>query len=248
MAARPALSGRSLAIFAGWAAAVALDALWNHSETAGGTGLLVSYAVLFAALLAVIIAVVVDRQRVIGMITNFLPDFEQPEVVTAKTSGCSPTSGGAARAAWARLELGIAGKQAMTQYQLAATELAAACHRKSLGQTTEDIYLRHRDDSLALMRVRGENPPPGTAVPAPLDRPRLAVCFHRVPPHPAQQPARVPLARLGDPLDPPPSAQRPRRARSRLPEESWLDVGSAGHPLVAQQPLLPVNAPAVPGE
>ena len=54
---------------------------------------------------------------------------------------------------WARLQLGIAGKQAMTRYQLAATELAAACHRKSVGQTTEDAYARHRDDSLSLMRA-----------------------------------------------------------------------------------------------
>jgi RsiW-degrading membrane proteinase PrsW (M82 family) len=154
VAARPALSGRYLAIFAGWVGAVALDALWNHSETAGGTGLLVSYAVLFAALLAVIIAVVVDRQRVIGMITNFLPDFEHPEVVTAQDIRMLANLRWRREGRrWARLELGIAGKQAMIQYQLAATELAAACHRKSLGQTTEDIYLRHRDDSLALMRA-----------------------------------------------------------------------------------------------
>ena len=41
----------------------------------------------------------------------------------------------------------------MTQYQLAASELAVACRRKTLGQTTEDIYVRHRDDSLSLMRA-----------------------------------------------------------------------------------------------
>jgi hypothetical protein len=54
---------------------------------------------------------------------------------------------------WARLQLGVAGRQAMTRYQLAATELAAAAHRRSLGQTTEDSYVRHRDDSLTLMRA-----------------------------------------------------------------------------------------------
>ena len=57
---------------------------------------------------------------------------------------------------WARLNLGIAGRQAMTQYQLAATELAMACHRKSLGQTTEEAYVRHSDDSLTLMRAAAE--------------------------------------------------------------------------------------------
>ena len=65
-AARPAVTGRYLAIVAGWVAAVALDALWNHSVAAGGTALLVTYLILVAALLAVIIVVVTDRQRVIG--------------------------------------------------------------------------------------------------------------------------------------------------------------------------------------
>jgi hypothetical protein len=78
---------------------------------------------------------------------------------TSRT-GCLKTSrtSGAARLRrlgrqWARLELGIAGRQAVTRYQLAATELAAAGRRRSLGQTTEDAYLRHRDDSLTLMRA-----------------------------------------------------------------------------------------------
>ena len=51
-AARPAAPGRYRAIFAGWVAAVALDALWNHSSGEGGTGLKASYLVLFLALLA----------------------------------------------------------------------------------------------------------------------------------------------------------------------------------------------------
>jgi hypothetical protein len=54
---------------------------------------------------------------------------------------------------WARLYLGVDGRRAMAQYQLAATELAMACRRKSLGQTTQDAYVRHRDDSLTLMRA-----------------------------------------------------------------------------------------------
>ena len=87
---------------------------------------------------------------------------------------------------WARLNLGIAGKQAMIQYQLAATELAMACRRKSLGQTTEDAYVRHRDDSLTLMRaaaelVRGQEqlvPPPWIA----LDSPSVFVTYRAPPP------------------------------------------------------------------
>jgi len=53
---------------------------------------------------------------------------------------------------WARLNLGVDGKRAMARYQLAATELAMACNRNSFGRTTE-AYIKHRDDSLDLMRA-----------------------------------------------------------------------------------------------
>jgi hypothetical protein len=57
---------------------------------------------------------------------------------------------------WARLNIGVAAMRAMTEYQLAATELAMACNRNSLGQTTPEAYSRHRDDSLSLMRSAAE--------------------------------------------------------------------------------------------
>jgi RsiW-degrading membrane proteinase PrsW (M82 family) len=153
-ASRPAVSGRHLAIVVGWGAAVALDALWNHSAGEGGAGLQVTYVILIAALLAVVVTVVADRRRVIRMITSFLPDFEDPEVVTIQDIRmlASLRLRRLGRQ-WARLNLGIAGRQAMTQYQLAATELAMACRRNRLGQTSEEAYVRHRDDSLTLMRA-----------------------------------------------------------------------------------------------
>jgi protease PrsW len=156
-AARPAAASRYLGVFVGWAAAVALDALWNHSSGEGGIGLQLTYVILFVVLLAMLIAVIADRQRVIGMITTFLPEFEDPEVVAAQDiQMLKSLRMRRLGRQWARLQLGVAGRQAMTQYQLAATELAAACHRRSLGQTTEDFYVRHRDDSLSLMRASAE--------------------------------------------------------------------------------------------
>lgn len=153
-AARPTVSGRYLAVFVGWVAAVALDALWNHSEGEGGARLQVTYFILVVAVLAVVITVVADRRRVIRMITSFLPDFQDSEVVTEQDiiMLASPRLRRLGRH-WARLELGIAGRRAMIQYQLAASELAVACRRKTLGQTTEEGYVRHRDDSLSLMRA-----------------------------------------------------------------------------------------------
>ena len=147
-------SGGYLAIGAGWVASVALAALWNHSIAASGSALLVTYLILILALVGVIVTVVIDRQRVVAMITMFLPDFEHPEVVmvTDVRMLASLRMRRLGRQ-WARLNLGIDGKRAMARYQLAATELAMACNRNSFGRTTEEAYARHRDDSLDLMRA-----------------------------------------------------------------------------------------------
>ena len=156
-AARPAVPGRHLAIVAGWVAAVALDALWNHSVGESGIRLQLTYVILLVVLLAIVVMVIADRRRVILLITSFLPYFEHPEVVTAQDIRMLANLRlRRLGRQWARLNLGIVGRQAMTEYQLAATELAMACHRKSLGQTTEDAYVRHRDDSLTLMRAAAE--------------------------------------------------------------------------------------------
>jgi len=48
---------------------------------------------------------------------------------------------------WARLNFGVTGERAMAAYQLAATELAMACHRNTLGRATAQALARRRDDS-----------------------------------------------------------------------------------------------------
>ena len=147
-------SGGYLAIAVGWVAAVALNALWNHSVAADGMVLLATYVILAVAVIGVIVVVVIDRQRVVAMITMFLPGFEHPDVVmvTDVRMLASLRMRRLGRQ-WARLNLGIEGKRAMAQYQLAATELAMACNRNNFGRTTEEAYARHRDDSLDLMRA-----------------------------------------------------------------------------------------------
>jgi protease PrsW len=192
-AARPRGIDRNLAIFAGWVAAVVLDALWSHSVSEAGGRLQVTYLILFAVLVVIIGVVIADRRRVILLITSFLPDFEDPEVVTVEDIRMlASLRWRRLGRQWARLNLGIAGKQAMTRYQLAATELAMACRRKSLGQTTEEAYVRHRDNSLILMRaaaeiVRGQEqlyPPPWIAP----DSPSVFVTYRAEPPSPPRWP------------------------------------------------------------
>ena len=141
------------AIGAGWVLAVALDALWNKSVAEGGTGLAVTYAILLVVLAAVAVLVATDWRRVIGMITRFLPQFADPSTVTASDVHML-TSLRLRRLGrqWARLNAGIGAMHAMTQYQLAATELAMACNRNAHGRLTPEHFARHRDDSLTLMR------------------------------------------------------------------------------------------------
>jgi protease PrsW len=218
-AARPAAVGRYWAVFFGWVAAVVLDALWNHSSGEGGAGLAVTYVILVVVLLAVVIAVIADRRRAVGMITMFLPAFEDPEVVTADDIRmlASLRLRRLGRQ-WARLELGVQGKQAMTQYQLAATELAAAGRRKSLGQTSEEVYLKHRDDSLSLMRTAAArvrrleqlSPPPWIAP----DSPSVFVAYRPDVPGRPNPPRRPDI----------PRSDIPRSDIPRSDAPSWPDV------------------------
>jgi len=141
------------AIVAGWLLAVALDALWIHSLAATGATLAVTYAILVAVLLVVTGVVIADWHRVVGMIRNFLPHYAGTGTVT-DTDVIMLTSLRLRRLGrqWARLNLGVDGRRAMANYQLAATELAMACNRNSRGRLTPEYFARHRDDSLALMR------------------------------------------------------------------------------------------------
>jgi RsiW-degrading membrane proteinase PrsW (M82 family) len=142
------------AIAVGWVAAVVLNVLWNYSVAASTSRLAATDLFLFAALVAVTIVVVADRRRIVGMIRRFLPTFEGPDVVSA-ADVIMLASLRLRRLGrqWARLNVGIDGRRAMAEYQLAATELAMACNRNSLGRTTPEAFARHRDDSLSLMRA-----------------------------------------------------------------------------------------------
>jgi RsiW-degrading membrane proteinase PrsW (M82 family) len=141
------------AIATGWVLAVALDFLWNKSVTEGGTSLGITYAILLVALAVVVALVAADWRRVVAMINSFLPQFADSGTVT-RSDVRMLTSLRVRRLGreWARLNVGVDAMHAMTQYQLAATELAMACNRNAHGRLTREQFARHRDDSLTLMR------------------------------------------------------------------------------------------------
>ena len=83
---------------------------------------------------------------------------------------------------WARLNLGLEGRRATARYQLAATELAMACRRQRLGQTNDEGYARHRDDSLSLKRAAAAPIRDQEQLPPPRIDPEIASVFTAPPP------------------------------------------------------------------
>jgi len=125
----------------------------------------------------VAILVVADRRRIVRMVVQFLPDYKDPAVVTsADITMLASLQRRRLGRQWARLHLGGAGIRAMTDYQLAATELAMACNRNRLGRMTADAFARHRDRSVDLMRAAAEAVSAGSRGSSPL---RLRRCPHR---------------------------------------------------------------------
>ena len=147
-------SGGYWAIGVGWAAAVALDALWNYSAAGGSVRLVVVDLILVAALAVVGGMVLADRRRMIRLITGFLPGYADSGVVTkADVEMLASMRWRRLARQWARLHRGLPGLRAMAEYQLAATELALACNRDHRGLMTPEAFTRRREDSLGLMRA-----------------------------------------------------------------------------------------------
>ena len=85
-------------------------------------------------LVALIAVLVADRRRVIGLIRRYLPAYQRTGLVTADDVAmlASLRARGVARR-WARASGGQPAAAAMSDYQLAATELALACAKADRG-------------------------------------------------------------------------------------------------------------------
>lgn len=153
------------AVGAGWVAAVALHAMWDHSLTAGPGETAVVYAILLGVLVALLVVVIMDRRRIVRLIVGCLPAYQANGVATGHDVTML-TNLRARRQArqWARLHLGLAGVRAMADYQLAATEFALARNRAERDLMEPDLLAVRGDGSLALMHAatsvfRRPNPP-----------------------------------------------------------------------------------------
>ncbi|HEY9293253.1 MAG TPA: PrsW family intramembrane metalloprotease [Microlunatus sp.] len=114
-----------LAVVGGWIAAMTLHAIWNFSGQFGLIGLAVAYGICLAVIIMLIIILVRDRKRTVGLIQHYLPMYHNFGIVTpADVAMLSSLRGRAQARRWVRARLGKQARQAMIDYQLAATELA----------------------------------------------------------------------------------------------------------------------------
>ncbi|CAM3651152.1 hypothetical protein GCM10009799_11490 [Nocardiopsis rhodophaea] len=147
---------RFLAPVAGWVAAVLLHALWNGSTFFGWVGLGVAYLVLFFVLMGIVVIAVQDRRRQVEAISSYLPTYTPTGLVTpADIRMLSSMKGRRGARAWAQRNAGQRGRQAMKDYQLAATELALLHQRLDRG-VARPHWEGRRDSFLALMHVARE--------------------------------------------------------------------------------------------
>jgi len=145
---------------AGWAAAagllgaMTLHGLWNGLSSSGGTGVGAAYLLVMAVLIALVAVVIADRRRTVRLIWRFLPAYQDSGLVTGADLRMLATLLGRRQARQrARQAGGQAAARAMTDYQLAATELALVHQRAERGLIGAARFGERRRDLLALMAV-----------------------------------------------------------------------------------------------
>ena len=137
------------AVGLGLAGAMVLHGLWNGLTVFGLSGLVLAYGLLACVLVVLIAVVVADRRRIVRLIRRFLPGYLGTGLITGAELRmlCTLRERRAARV-WARNAGGRTAANAMTTYQLAATELALAHQRAERG-TAPPAEARARIEALA---------------------------------------------------------------------------------------------------
>ena len=140
------------AIGLGLLGAMLLHGLWNGLTAFGLPGIAIGYAVLAGAMGALAIVIVADRHRIVRLIWRFLPGYEQAGVVTpADVRMLSTLKERRAARNWARSAGGRPAAGAMTDYQLAATELALVHQRAERGMISGGQFAARQQALVLLM-------------------------------------------------------------------------------------------------
>lgn len=143
-----------LAPLAGLLGAMVLHGLWNGAASLGLGGLGVVYLLDFCVLVVLMVIVLVERRGTVRRIEAYLPMYAGTGLVTPQDVRMlrSLPSRRAARR-WARAVGGPPAARAMTDYQLAATELALLHKRADRGVAEPHWFVSRRDSLLNLMSL-----------------------------------------------------------------------------------------------
>ncbi|WP_433338251.1 PrsW family intramembrane metalloprotease [Spirillospora sp. CA-294931] len=136
----------------GLAASMVLHGLWNGATTLGLGGLAVVYVLDFCILVGLVVIVAVERRTTVRRIETYLPMYAPTGLVTPQDIQMLRTLP-ARRVArrWAKAVGGPPAGRAMTDYQLAATELALLHKRADRGVADPRWFETRRDALLNLM-------------------------------------------------------------------------------------------------
>jgi RsiW-degrading membrane proteinase PrsW (M82 family) len=143
---------------AGWAVGVGLlgamilHGLWNGLTAFGLAGIVLAYGLLACVLVVLISVLVADRRRIVRLIWRFLPAYQASGLVTeTELRMLSTLRERRAARAWARRVGGRGAARAMTDYQLAATELALAHQRAERGTFAPGDFEQRRQALAGVM-------------------------------------------------------------------------------------------------
>jgi RsiW-degrading membrane proteinase PrsW (M82 family) len=136
------------AVPAGWLGAMILHGTWNGLSKFGFAGIGIAYAILFCVFIGLIVVLVVDRRKIVRLIARVLPGYTPTGLVTmwdVQMLGSLRTRKRAR--AWARGTGGRTAARAMSDYQLAATELALL-HQRAERQVIAPVRFAERQQAL----------------------------------------------------------------------------------------------------
>jgi protease PrsW len=145
---------RGWALPLGWVTAMLLHAMWNGLSIFGLAGTLVAYVILLGLLVVVWRIIVADRRRIIGLIVGCLPGYEPTGLVTPGDIRMLSSLKERRRArSWALGTGGLTAARAMSDYQLAATELALLHQKACRGVIGHRQFTQNQRALLGVMQL-----------------------------------------------------------------------------------------------
>jgi RsiW-degrading membrane proteinase PrsW (M82 family) len=142
------------AVALGLLAAMVLHGTWNGLSLFGAAGLAAGYLIMGAVLVGLIGVLVADRRRVVRLIRRYLPGYERTGLVTEEDIAMlSSLRARSTARRWARAVGGHPASAAMSDFQLAATELALARAKADRGVLDFNSFAEREHSLLGLMAV-----------------------------------------------------------------------------------------------